>query len=1179
VLLALAARSPEQVAEQARRLAGHLRAHPDDLLADAGHTLAVGRRHFRQRLALVADGRDDAIARLQAAGAAAATAPAAPAIGSIVFAFPGQGAHYPGMASALYGRVPVFRAALDQCAQILAGHGLPDLLGHLASADDGRLRPTAISQPAIFAVEYALARWWQSLAVEPTALIGHSLGEFVAATVAGVFQLEEALRLVRLRGSLMQAQPAGSMLAVRLPASALEPRLAGGLALAAENGPRACVVSGASDAIDRLAGELAAEGVACAPLRTSHAFHCAMMDPVLEPFRRALDPVRLGTPGVPIMSTATGDWLTDAEATDPDYWALHLRRPVRFAQAAARLLQAPGRLLLELGPGTVLGGLFRQAQAGASTIACLPGPVGSEVHAALGAVAAAWQAGVEVDLTRLDRGPGRRRIRLPSYPFARTRHWLPAAAAAAPRPEPVAAAAAGPAVDPAIAPAVDSAVEPIMSQARTDTATAAASAPDQASRRQLVQRLIAVFDEVAGIELDPRDTALGFLEQGVDSLALTQVALQIKADFAVPISFRDLMEDCASLDLLAATLAARMPAPMALPSQQPAPAAAAGASAAAADAPQLARLQALIVEQMAIMSQQLAALSAVASGAPAAQPQPANPNPTPAPGSPPASGLPPPAALADGAAAATDAASEETALAHTRYDVKKAFGAIARIHSGESELTPRQQARLAAFIRRYTGRTARSKAHVQAHRAHLADPRVVNGFRPMFKEIVYQLVVERSSGARLWDLDGNEYIDALNGFGMNLFGWQPPVVTDALRRALDTGYEIGPQHPLAGEVARLVCELTGNDRTALCNTGSEAVMGTVRIARTITGRRLVVVFSGAYHGIFDEVIVRSTSQRRSVPAAPGIMRSALDNVLVLDWGSDEALEVIRQRGDEIAAVLVEPVQSRRPDFQPFDFIRRLRELTAQSGSLLVFDEVVTGFRCHPGGVQALIGVRADLCAYGKVVGGGLPIGVISGKREYMDALDGGWWQFGDDSTPTVGVTYFAGTFVRHPLALVAAQAVLEHLRDQGPALQAQLNERSAGLARTMNDLAERAGAPLVVHNFASVLKLEFRQEHPLQDLLFAMMRSHGIHLLDHFPCFMTTAHGPAEMERIATAFGAAVDEMLESGFMARIAGRAPGMDASRPPVPGARLGRDENRRPAWFVPDPGQPGKFIKVEA
>jgi glutamate-1-semialdehyde aminotransferase len=254
--------------------------------------------------------------------------------------------------------------------------------------------------------------------------------------------------------------------------------------------------------------------------------------------------------------------------------------------------------------------------------------------------------------------------------------------------------------------------------------------------------------------------------------------------------------------------------------------------------------------------------------------------------------------------------------------------------------------------------------------------------------------------------------------------------------------------------------------------------------------------------------------------------------------------------------------------------------------------VVTGFRSHPGGVQALFGIRADLCTYGKVVGGGYPIGVVAGKHEYMDALDGGDWRFGDDSLPTVGVTYFAGTFVRHPLALAAAKAVLEHLKRSGPRLQEEVNARAAAMCAELNAFCAEVGAPIEVRHFASVWKTFFLEDHPLQDLLFGMMRSRGVHILENFPCFLTTAHGDADVQAIVAAFKESVLELQEAQMLpgravpvsepeprrvAAVTSLAAVMDARRPVVPGARLGRDPQGRPAWFVPDPERAGKFLKV--
>jgi amino acid adenylation domain-containing protein len=1190
-LLVLSARTPAALSRAAARLADHLEADAGANLADVAWTLAVGRRAFAHRVSLCADGPAQAVERLRSPDTEAAIARSRPARQSeVVFAFPGQGSQYAGMGRELYASEPEFRAAFDACAE-----GLRDELGfdlrEVVFGDDAdALLPTSVMQPAIFSIEYALARMWMGFGLQPAAMLGHSVGEFVAATLAGVFELPDALRLVARRGALMQAQPAGAMLSVRLPVDALLARLPDDLSLAAENSPGACVVAGGFEAIARFQSQLEADNVACRPLRTSHAFHSAMMDTVVAPFRAEVEAVKRAAPRLPIISTVSGEPLDAATATSPDYWARHLREPVRYATALGRVLETPARVVLEVGPRTTLATLARQHPmlakqhaAAVSTLADAPASEPENVRLAAGQL---WSRGVAIDPALFDRRAARRRVRLPTYPFERQRYWVEAAVAAPSNVIPHPAIAATPAL------------ETVMSVAQPAPSTAPQAAPSRVPR--LLGQLREVFEDTAGFDLADADTGANFMELGLDSLMLTQVALQLQKSFGVKVSFRQLMGECSSMDRLAAMLDAEMPAeaapaaPAPVAAPQPAVAAAPMPAAMPAVAPMAMQMPAfapmaapaaggdyvrgVIEAQMQLMAAQLSLLAGggIAAAMPAPAAAPAAPAPTSPPSAAPAPAQPVPAAAAP---ASTSDADEEAALAHTKYDVKKAFGAIARIdNSGNTVLSDFQRGRLDAYMQRYVARTRKSKEYTEQHRPHMADPRVVNGFRPLTKEITYQIVVGRSKGSHLWDLDGNEYVDALNGFGMSLFGWQPDFVLDAVRQQLDLGYEIGPQHPLAGEVSKLVCEVTGHERAALCNTGSEAVLGALRIARTITGRETVVVFNGAYHGIIDEMIVRGTRKLKAVPAAPGILRNTAEHVLVLDYGTPESMQIIRERAGEIAAVLVEPVQSRRPDFQPVEFLRELREVTQDAGALLVFDEVVTGFRSHPGGIQARFGIRADLCTYGKVVGGGYPIGVIAGKREFMDALDGGQWQFGDDSIPTVGVTYFAGTFVRHPLALAAAKAVLEHIKAQGPQLQEKLNDRVTAMCEELNAFCADVGAPIEVRHFASVWKTFFLEDHPLQDLLFGMMRNRGVHILDNFPCFLTTAHSEADFQKIIDAFKEAVVELQESEFLPRHAATPRTvMDAAQPIVAGARLGREPDGRPAWFVPDPAQEGKFMKV--
>lgn len=1169
-LLLLSARTPSALGAASERLAAHLQAHPEVNLADVAWTLAVGRKAFAHRLSMVVDDLAQALVQLRATETTAAITRSRPAHArEVVFMFPGQGAQYAGMGRALYAAEPAFRDALDECLAAVQGELAVDLRDCLFGEDADALLPTAIMQPATFAIEYALARWWMRCGIQPVAMMGHSVGEFVAATLAGVFSLSDGIRLVAHRGALMQAQPAGAMLSVRMNAQAVLARLPEGVSLAAENAPGACVVSGPAETLSAWQSQLQADGFACRALRTSHAFHSAMMDAVVEPFHQKLLAVTRHPPNLPLMSTANADWLDSESACSATYWAQHLRRPVRFAPALAKLLVSPGRVLLEVGPRATLSALARQQpmlskqhSVAVASLADLPERELASLRAAAGQL---WCQGIALDPAQFDRRVRRQRLCLPTYPFERQRHWVEAAAL------PGAQIIAHPAMV-AVNPA-----EPAMPSPASTPITPAP--PAETSRMpRLLSQLREVFEDVAGFDMADADPQTNFIELGLDSLMLTQVALQLQKSFALKITFRQLMGEAATLQHLAQLLDAQLP-PESAPIAAPVPvdtaqsiASAHVATPSGANAMNAAAntdyLRAVIDQQMQLMAQQLALLSGTTASTPATV---KIPLPAPAPNV--------AATSASIAIAANTANDEETALAHTRYDIKKAFGAIARIDTaGNLELSDHQRQRLDAFIAHYTTRTAKSREYTQANRPHMADPRVVNGFRPLTKEIVYQIVIGRSKGAHLWDLDGNDYVDALNGFGMSLFGWQPDFVLDAVRRQLDLGYEIGPQHPLAGEVARRVCEITGHDRAALCNTGSEAVLGALRIARTVTGRETIVLFNGAYHGIIDEMIVRGTKKLRAVPAAPGILRNTAEHVIVLDYGTPESLAYIREHAHELAAVLVEPVQSRRPDFQPVEFLRELRQITQEAGALCIFDEVVTGFRAHPAGAQGCFGIKADLATYGKVIGGGYPIGVIAGKREFMDALDGGQWQFGDDSIPTVGVTYFAGTFVRHPLALAAADAVLRHVQEQGPALQERLNARVSAFANELNAFLADAGAPIAIKHFASVWKTQFLEDHPLQDLLFAMMRSRGIHILDNFPCFYTTAHSEADFQQITQAYKDSVIELQQAQFIPRhVATPRTVMDADHPPVAGARLGREPDGQPAWFVPHPEQSGKYMKV--
>ncbi|WPU91008.1 amino acid adenylation domain-containing protein [Mucilaginibacter sabulilitoris] len=1151
-LITWSAKTENSLNNYARKLSDHIARHKDIELNDVAYTLQTTREDFNFRKFIIADSNDDLLVKLNATSTdpSASKSLKTKATG-VVFMFPGQGSQYAGMGHDLYRNEPVFAAAVNECIDLLKGTIHENLLDVMyPDAPDHqsheKIKQTLYAQPAIFILEYALAKWWMHNGMQPEVLTGHSIGEFVAAHLAGVFSLKDALTLISERARLVNGAPTGNMLSVRLEANKLEEVLPAGISIAAINGRKLCVVAGPAELINKFAGELTEKGIPSRLLHTSHAFHSAMMDDVIAPFEAVVKSIKLNPPVKPVVSTVTGNWMTEAEATDPTYWAQHLRKTVRFADALDILQQNENSVFLEVGPGNILATLTRQHMAGRSIIAGFEkNETLTEGYSVLKALGQVWLNGIEPNWKAFYKNLNRKKIDLPTYAFDHKRYWLEPA---------IIANTIEIASNTFIKPTENTVLQTI--EMRKDI---------------LINKLKEIFEDAAGIEIDAAATGLSFIEIGFDSLSLTQIATNLKKTFNIPVTFRKLFEEYNSLELLASYLDANLPAD----TFKPVPVAPALVTAAQQPAfniqtPVISNgtnnndlIIGLISQQLQLLTNQLALL------------QNGNVNP-------PVIALDhnssrPVAAPAQSQPVKFELSPEEA------IEIKKPFGATARIEKQTLGLNEKQTDFLKSLTIQYNAKTKGSKAQTQKDRAYMADPRVVSGFRPLTKEVVYPLVVNRSKGSHVWDIDGNKYIDALNGFGSNFLGYQTDYLKKAVLEQVEKGYEIGPQHELAGDVCKLITEFTNFDRAALCNTGSEAVLGAMRIARTVTGRSLIVAFSGSYHGINDEVIVRGTKKLKTVPAAPGIMPEVVQNMLILDYGTEESLKIIAERAHELAAVLVEPVQSRRPEFQPVAFLKKVREITSQSDTVLIFDEVISGFRMHQGGAQALFGIKADLGTYGKVIGGGMPIGAIAGISKYMDALDGGNWQFGDDSTPEAGVTYFAGTFVRHPLALAAGKATLLYMKEQGPALQEGLNARTKRLADALNAICEREGLPLYIPYFGSLWKIKFKYELAYGELLFTLMRLKGIHIWDLFPCFLTASHTDEEIDQIISKFDESVAELIEAGFIPTEKPQpANGLQAAKviaePPVPGAKLGRDKDGNPGWFINDENNPGKYLQVK-
>jgi acyl transferase domain-containing protein len=439
-LLLLSAKSESALEIATSNLAEHLQGNSYLNLADVAYTLQVGRKAFDQRRALVCQNLEEAVAELTPSaigfGPKVLTGSQAANEQSIVFMFSGQGAQYVNMAQELHQTEPTFRDQVDLCCDLLKPHLGLDLRAVLYPSEGTdlelaaeQLKQTAITQPALFVIEYALAQLWQEWGIEPRAMVGHSIGEYVAACLAGVFSLEDALSLVAVRGQLMQDLPPGSMLAVPLAEQEIQPFLGEALSLAVINAPSLCVVSGPADAIQDLEEQLARENVQCRRLHTSHAFHSKMMEPILETFSTQVSTLGRNPPHIPFVSNVTGTWIRPEEATDPGYWAKHLRQTVRFSDCVQELIKEPNRILLEVGPGNTLSSLAMRhpdSEQGRIVLSSVRHPrmQKSDVAFILDTVARLWLAGVGIDWFSFHAQQRRHRVPLPTYPFERKRYWL-----------------------------------------------------------------------------------------------------------------------------------------------------------------------------------------------------------------------------------------------------------------------------------------------------------------------------------------------------------------------------------------------------------------------------------------------------------------------------------------------------------------------------------------------------------------------------------------------------------------------------------------------------------------------------------------------------------------------------------------------------------------------------------
>ncbi len=451
-LLLLSARTETALNAATENLADHFTQHPDINLADAAYTLQTGRKGFKHRRAVVCRTVQEAESLLRGdMPKRLSTGKHETEQGTVVFLCTGQGSQYVNMGLELYQTEPVFRETVDYCAEYLKpilGLDLRDILypeqptpslsqegnpppgpPQGGNTPEERLKQTAITQPALFTIEYAMAKLWMEWGVQPQAVIGHSIGEYAAACIAGIFSLDDALSLVAERGKLMQELPKGTMFSVPLPEEDVKPLLNEGVSVAAVNSPLQTVVSGPEQAIEEFEQTLKAKQIEGIRLQTSHAFHSVMMEPIVEPFTDKVKQISLNPPDIQFISTVAGGKIADEEVTTPEYWARNLRQPVRFAAAVNTFFKEPSQILLEIGPGRTLSTLAKrhpEHPKKQATLSSLRHPKSqeSDMECVLLTLGNLWIAGADIDWNGFYAQEHRQRVALPTYPFQRKRYWI-----------------------------------------------------------------------------------------------------------------------------------------------------------------------------------------------------------------------------------------------------------------------------------------------------------------------------------------------------------------------------------------------------------------------------------------------------------------------------------------------------------------------------------------------------------------------------------------------------------------------------------------------------------------------------------------------------------------------------------------------------------------------------------
>ncbi|RCX20929.1 thioester reductase-like protein [Anaerobacterium chartisolvens] len=1074
-VLTFSAKKEDAIKEYAKRFKEYLMSSSESI-EDICYTSNICKTSCNVRFAAVGKSKEDFVKKIDSfiSGGILNSYNSKP-VNKVAFMFTGQGSQYIGVGQELYKTQHTFRETMDTCCRLFNKYldkSIIDIL-YFPNDTDEILEMTEYSQPIIFSVEYSLLKLWESCNVKPSLVVGHSIGKYTAACAAGILSMEDTVKLVASRGKLMQ-------------------------------------------------------------VLHDNVCHSNLRRLIIKEFEETASGISCNPPKIPIIADATGKLVSANELSVPEYWTNHILDTVHFHDVLNTIEEQGCEVLLEMGSISTLSGIDGECIKNDKTVV-LPSMSynRNDLEQMLETTSKLYMAGINIDWKQFSKGYERKKVILPNYPFQRKRYWK----------------------------VVNNIVlhgKQLAGHDNVENSEVHCLFSENVGVKMIEDiqlKIKEIIKSVSGIEVSDIDENANLFSLGLDSLMLIQIKKQLDNEYKTDISVDKFLEDLDTVQKISAYISANGSFKSTLCSMEevsftdsvevlPVEIGKSAVPHSQYKHSTVTNVQDVLYkhkEEVAseikplksanmvenIMSMQMHTLSQSISDLAAKQLQmlrgiqtisfdnieeETNVNPI---------------------IKKEDSSDKKESVHKTRPEHLKPN--IRSIKLEEDVLSLHQERFVKDLIYRYNKRTQKSKKYEEKSRYSFSHWLTSLNFRMTLKELIYPLIAKSAKGAYFWDIDGNKYIDLAIGYGVHFFGHKPEFVTTAIENQIKEGFVLSPHPDMIGEVADLVREITGVERVNFCNTGSEAVMAALRIARTVTKRSKVVRFAGSYHGIYDGILAEADDYG-TFPQSSGIMQGAVDDIVVLGYGSPESLKTIREMGSELAAVLVEPVQSRRPGLQPKEFLQELREITEQTGTVLIFDEMITGFRICAEGAQKHFGTKADIVTYGKIVGGGMPIGVVAGKKEYLDAVDGGQWNFRDKSAPDKEVTFIAGTFANHPLTLAASRAVLEHMKKYGSSLYDRLNEKTTWFADTLNRFFEAENIPIRIRHFGSLFRFESFGRYDLalmpieMDLFFYLLMEKGIYTWERRVCFFSTAHTDEDFDYIIKSVKDSLRELRAGGF-------------------------------------------------